>query len=138
MEVVPRPRSHGAGGAGPQWEGRPPVGRQAPSGKAGPQPGSPSHLEPGLTCVLSLVVPIFVIPRGRSVCNAGKRAGDAGSALQPSRTLTAPGLPVPPRPERRALASTCHAHAEEAQQPLGEALAAAVGPGVLVGGVEHL
>ena len=52
------------------------VGRagRGPSGQAGPHLRSPMHLKPGLTCVLGLVVPTFVVPRGRSICNTGERA----------------------------------------------------------------
>lgn len=39
MEVVPRPRPHGAGGAGPQREGGPPAGQRL-------APGAWSHLRP--------------------------------------------------------------------------------------------
>lgn len=30
--------------------------------------------KPGLTCVFSLILPIFVVTRGWSICNAGKGA----------------------------------------------------------------
>lgn len=73
---------------------------------------------------------------GASVRQARGRCGERPAARQGPHWA---GLPhASPHREHRALTTTCHAHAEEAQHPLGEALAAAVGPGVLVGGVEHL
>lgn len=62
-----------------------------------PPPASPACLGPGLTCIFGLILPVFVVSGGRSICNSGKR--EHAGVGPPTGKCPAPtprGLPPPP------------------------------------------